>query len=396
MPHVVDTARLLEDDIINAGQADEIARRSRETMVAFAVNSVLCGGIIAATFGLVFWLADAMAVAVAGGVFLVAGLWGLLNGSEMYRMLGNAAALIGAGMLIAGGGIELVASYKEIAEPVMMIGGAIIAGLALWGFARGAPKLGFATGAILLMGVALHLTGVSMTFQYAMDWTKVAVFGYAAVVIFGAGALVDVRAVTALAIVPFAQMLDTGTAYFHAAYFFYSPESTLTILQMAALIGVCVWASLKVSERYGRHAGILAIMAAVVGSLAFLVGSLWGDSVGSTLFDGPVYNSDMTFEEWRAEVAAYEAQFLQISEHVFTIVWAVILAASAFWAAHANRRGLFNAAMTFGGIHAYTQVFETMGDEPLVWALGGLAAIPLAWGMWRLNQHMSLRQLQLD
>ena len=23
-----------------------------------------------------------------------------------------------------------------------------------------------------------------------------------------------------------------------------------------------------------------------------------------------------------------------------------------------------------------------------VYALGGLAAIPLAWGMWRLNQHM--------
>ena len=49
--------------------------------------------------------------------------------------------------------------------------------------------------------------------------------------------------------------------------------------------------------------------------------------------------------------------------------------------------------MTFGGIHAYTQMFESFGDEPLAWALGGLAAIPLAWGLWRLNQHLAERQM---
>ena len=74
------------------------------------------------------------------------------------------------------------------------------------------------------------------------------------------------------------------------------------------------------------------------------------------------------------------------------MVWAVLLAVcAAFWTAHANRRGLFNATMTFAAIHAYTQMFESYGDEPLAWAIGGLAAIPLAWGMWRLNQHLAVR-----
>ena len=393
MPHVVDTERLLNEGIINRAQATEIASRSRETMVALAVNAVLFIGIAAATFGLVFWLADAMAVAIAGGLFLLAGLFVLQKGPELYRMLGNAAALIGAGMLIVGGGIELAENYKAVAEIVMIMTGALIAGLAGWGFLRGPSQLAFATGAVFLMGIGLHLTGAMILFHDAGDWSKVLYFGYGAALIAAAGMLVDVRAVTALAIFPFAQMLDTGTSYFHAAYVFYSPESTLTILQMAALVGACLWVGIKANDRIGRHTGILAIMAVVVGNLAFLVGSLWGDNVGASFFDRPRLDADLTWQERQAEIEAYEAQFFHISEHVFTAVWAVLLAAGAFWAAQANRRGLFNAAMTFGGIHAYTQVFESLGDEPLVWALGGLAAIPLAWGMWRLNQHMAARQL---
>jgi hypothetical protein len=389
MPHVVETEKLLAEGVIHQRIADEIARRSRETMVALVVNAILCLGIIAATFGLVFWLADAMAVAIAGGIFLMVGFWVLMAGSDMYRMLGNAAALVGAGMLIGGGGIELAQSFRSIAEPAMLAGGAVIA-VAAWAvFQRGAARLGFASGAIVLMGLALHLSGLALAMEGTLGWPKAVAHGYAAALIAAVGSIVDVRAVTALAILPFAQMLDTGTGYFHAAYVFYSPEATLTILQMAALIGACVWASTKLSDRTGRHLGILAIMGAVVGNLAFLVGSLWGDTVGGTLFQGPVREPEMTWEAYRALRDQFDAQFLKISEHVFTIAWALLLAIAGFWAAHANRRGLFNATMTFAGIHAYTQMFETFGDEPLAWALGGLAAIPLAWGLWRWNQHLT-------
>ena len=387
MPHVVDTGSLLDEGLIDGGLAAEIARRSRETMVALAVNSILCAGIIAATFGLIFWLADAMAVAVAGGIFLMVGSWILLTGSDLYRMLGNAAALVGSGMLIGGAGIELLDKYHDIAEVVMLIGGAAIAGAALLVFRRGPARLAFVSGSIFLMGIAMHLTGLGEAMHGVAGWAKAASFVYAALLIVGAGVITNVRLVTAIAIVPFAQMLDTGTAYFHAAYVFYSPEPTLTILQMAALIAACVWISLKVGDRYGRHAGILAIMAAVVGNLVFLVASLWGDTVGANLLQGPVREDGMDWNTYWDLREAFEAELLQISEHVFTVVWAVLLALAAFWTAHANRRGLFNATMTFAGIHAYTQMFESYGDEPLAWALGGLAAIPLAWGLWRLNQR---------
>ena len=61
------------------------------------------------------------------------------------------------------------------------------------------------------------------------------------------------------------------------------------------------------------------------------------------------------------------------------------------WAAHGANRGLFNTAMTFAAIHAYTQLFESFGDEPLVYVIGGLSAIPLAWGMWRANAYFTAR-----
>lgn len=392
MPYVVDTKSLVAESWITAEQAAEIARRSRETMVSLAVNAILCAGTLAATFGLIFWLADALAVAVAGALFLAIGTGVLLKGGALYRMLGNAAALVGAGMLVGGAGFELVESFREIAEPVMIASGLVVAAISVWLFTRGPDVLRFCSGAIMLFGLALHIAGLGLAMS-DIDGVMRAVFlGYVALLVAGAGALVDVRFVTALAIVPFAQMLDTGTAYFHAAYVFYSPESTLTILQMAAFVAACVWAGSKLKDRFARHTGILAIMAIVVGNLAFLVGSLWGDNVGMSLASGgPVWESGMEYSEWRRMRDAWEAQFFHISEHVFTIAWAVLLAAGAFWTAHAGKRGLFNATMTFAGIHAYTQLFETMSDEPLAWAIGGLAAIPAAWGMWRFNQYLAGR-----
>ena len=392
MPHVIDTEKLLGEGILSQDQAVEIARRSREAMTALAVNMILCVGVIAATFGLIFWLADALAVSVAGGIFLLLGLWVLLASSELYRMLGNAAALVGAGMLIGGAGIELVDKFRDIAEPVMLVAGALIAIGAWFVFEKGPPKFGFAAGAILLMGVALHLSGVLVAFEPVTGWPKSVAFAYGAVVIALAGIVTQVRTVTALAILPFAQMLETGTGYYHAAYVFYSPEPTLTILQMAALIGLCVWGARRASAHIGAHLGILAILATVVGNLAFLVATLWGDTLFLSLGDAPTREPGMEWSEFNELYEAYEAQFFHISEHVFTIVWAVLLGIGAFWAAHANKRGLFNAAMTFAGIHAYTQMFESFGDEPLAWAIGGLAAIPLAWGLWRFNQYLTKRQ----
>ncbi len=390
MHAIADTKGLVSEGLISPQVAKEIETRARALMVKLGINTVLCAGIAAATLGLIIWLADPLAVAVFGTLLLGAGLGVLLRGTELYAIFGNAATLIGAGMLIGGGGIELVSNYAEIAIWVMAPAGAAIAGFSGWLFHRGSERAQFATGAVMLMGVALHLAGFfqGVITNELSGLPVVLLHGYAALAIAAAGCFVNVRFVTALAIAPFAQMLDTGTAYFHAVYVFYSPESTLSILQMASLIGAMVWASSKVPERFGRHALILAILGFVVLNLCALVGSLWGDVVGEALW-GPERYSSGLYENYSAYSdarSAFRETALVISAHVYSVFWAVALIAVAAWAAHTMRRGLFNAAVTFGAIHAYTQAFESFYNEPLAYVIGGFAAIPLAWGLWRLNQ----------
>ena len=138
---------------------------------------------------------------------------------------------------------------------------------------------------------------------------------------------------------------------------------------------------------------VLAVLAFIVANLCALVGSLWGDVVGDNLWGpGRVAAPGETWEDYQATREEFEVTALVISEGFYSILWAVVLAAMIAWSAMRANRGLFNTAMTFGAIHAYTQVFESFGDEPLAYVIGGLAAIPLAWGMWRLNGWLVTRQ----
>ena len=386
MYYVAQTDQLVADGVINPVQADEIQARARAAMIALCVNSLLIAGIVAATLGLVFFLASALSVAVCGGLFLGGGLLILRYGAELYRMFGNASALIGAGMLISGTGFELADKVPDIAGVLMAIIGAVLAGLFLWRFKAGFARLRFAYGAVLVMAAALHLTGIyAAAHEFDLSgWPMPFIHFYVFALIAALGLILDLRIITALAIVPFAQMLDTGTYYFTAAYVFYSPESTLSILQMSVLIGACLWVAGRAGAALARQAGVLMIMAFIVANLCFLVGSIWGDVVGSHLFGPERADFDDWSTYWEA-VSAYRETLPSISEGVYSIVWALLLAGLIVWAAMSNRRGLFNAAMTFAGIHAYTQMFESFYDEPLAYVIGGLAAIPLAFGLWQLN-----------
>lgn len=397
MLSLADTRSLVADGVITEAQAREIEVRARGLAVTLAINTLLSAGIIAATGGMIFWLADATAVAVSGTLLLILGLVILAKGGEMVRMIGNALALIGAGMLIGGAGLELADKYPDQAGAIMTAGGALVVAIAGRALVWGGLTTRFVQGAILLMGLALHLAGVGvLAEQYQIAGAgQVLIFLYAAVAIVVAGWLVDLRFVTALAILPFAQMLDTGTGYFHAAYVFMSPEPTLTILQMGGLTAVMLWVAPRLAERASRHARTLAILGFIVANLSALVGSLFGDVVGETIWGpGWGYDSDMSFEEWEAASKAFAAKTLVISEHVYSVLWAIALIAVAAWSAHGGKRVLFNAALTFAGIHAYTQLFESFADEPLAYVIGGFAAIPLAWGAWRLNRWFLAREGQ--
>ena len=394
MHSLADTRQLVLDGIITSDQARIIESRAREGMVAMAINTLLSAGIIAATLGTIFWLASAPAVAVLGSVLLAAGLLILARAGDLYRMFGNAAALIGSGMLIGGAGIELVDKYYTTAPWVMLSGGAFVALIAGRALLRGGLTTRFVQASIFLMGIAVHLAGLGVLMeQWQVGGLNVSmVFGYTALLLAVAGWATDVRFVTALAIVPFGQMLSAGTSYFHAVYVFMSPEPTLSILQMSALIAIMVWVGSRVEERTGRHTRILATMGFVVANLCALVGSLWGDVVGQTIW-GPGYDwtSEMSYEQFEAARQGFEAKTLVLSANAYSIMWALVLIGMVAWAAQTNRRALFNAGVTFAAIHAYTQVFESFADEPLAYVIGGFAAIPLAWGMWRLNHWMAHR-----
>jgi hypothetical protein len=398
MAHVIQTEALIEEGVISSDQGAIIASRSRQVMVSLAINSVLCFGIIAAAAGFIGLLANAIAVAVVGALFLGIGAAILVKASDLYAMFGTAAALIGAGMLTGGASIELIDIFGEHSGGLaLMVIGALGAVVSAYFFRNGAERTGFLTGSILLMTGAMHIGGLYL-WAGAADLSEAVVpmvHFYAAAATFALGLFIDVRLITALAIVPFAQMLDTGTFYWSAMYAFYSPETTLSILQLVIAMGLCIAVSGVLVDRYRRHTHMFGIVAFIVANLCFLVGSLWGDVVGQTIW-GPGTRSwqyEGTYEEYRAARDAFEATTLVIHEHVYSIVWAILLIAAAYWAAQTNRRGIFNAAMTFGGIHAYTQVFETFYDEPLAYVIGGLAAIPLAWGLWRLNDGFESRNV---
>lgn len=394
MHAIADTTQLVADGVITPDQARSIESRARTAMITLGVNVILFSGILAATAGFIFWLADPLAVAITGAVMIALGLWILAKGGEMYRMFGNASTLIGAGMLIGGAALELVDKYESIAGVTLTLGGAVILTIAGWRYVNGGWSSRFVLGSILLMGLAVHLGGIELLCQEHQTGSPLRnlVYIYYALALAAVGWVVDVRLVTALAIVPFAQALETGTSYFHAAYVFYSPESTLSILQLAVLIAACLWLAARRPERDARHLRILMMLSFVAANLCALVGSLWGDVIGETIWGPGRYWSSSTFETWEAFDAArtaFRESALQISAGVYSILWAAVLVVMVLWAAQRHQRGLFNGALTFGGIHAYTQMFETFGDEPLAYVIGGLAAIPLAWGVWRMNGWMA-------
>jgi hypothetical protein len=382
MPVIADTTKLVADGVLSRDQARIIEERARETMVSLAINTVLCFGIVAATVGTVGYLADAVAVAVLGVALLAGGLLTLAKADAKFHMFGNAATLIGAGMLIGGSSLQLLDNYEDVAGLVMLAGGAIVALIAGRSLVLGGLSARFVAGTILLMGVALHLSGLGfLLFDSNAQGPALAMaMLYTAIVIAASGWATNVRFITALAIFPFSAMLDASTSYAHATYSFFSGEPTLSILQMSALVAAALWLARNSAERLARHARILATLGFVVANLCALVGSLWGDVVGATFW------GDSQFDETGARIGG-----LVISANVYTVLWALALAGMIYWAAHRSNRALFNAAVTFGAIHAYTQIFESFFDEPLAYAIGGFAAIPLAWGMWRLNQWFQHR-----
>lgn len=389
MHAIANTTQLVADEVITREQAGIIETRAREIMVNLAVNVFLCFGVIAATTGLIALLAKPLAVATVGLAVFSLGVLVLLRGHPNYRMLGNASALIGAGMLIGGGIIELSGT-----PTVLVVAGGFIAVLARKAMLS-AKLSSFVFGSILLMGLGTHLYGLEGLVYRSNQLNEefrllFNLYATGAVVV--AGWITNVRLISALAIIPFANILGTGSFFNGAGYTFIARESTLTIVLMILLIAVCMRFAPRYPERTSRHLVTLAVIAFVVANLCALVGTLSGDYVGEFLWK--VYFNPLSGygSEYRSAVQAFRDTTLYISPALYSVLWAIALAALIAWASHRTHRGLFNAALTFASIHAYTQMFMHYWTHPQAYVLGGVGAIFLAWGFWRLDKRIVARR----
>jgi MFS-type transporter involved in bile tolerance (Atg22 family) len=219
----------------------------------------------------------------------------------------------------------------------------------------------------------------------------------AGAVVIACGLALDVRFITALSIVPLAAALSSRVLYSHAAYTIAVYESTLTVLQLGLLAAACALLAPRLAERWARHVRIIGQLAFIWVNVAFWVGSLWGDVVGTYLWGprledfmaadqtGKARDMGAAMEAFREAEAAFRESALVISVDVYSLVWAALILAVGAWAASTGRRPVFNTAVTFGAIHLYTQWFERLEATPGMVTLAGLIAIAAAYAIWRIN-----------
>ncbi|WP_417677609.1 hypothetical protein [Pseudodonghicola sp.] len=397
MKYVVDIDELLADGVIAADQGREIARRAREGMIASAINFVLFCGILAVIAGMAAYVSDAGQLALLGGGVTLVGALALLWGRENTQFLANATAVIGAVMLMGGGTVRLVGDSGGELRAAVVGAPVALAAYALWRW--GPARLRLLAGWLCFLGLAAHLGGLLLASDTGVpQWL---LYHYAGGLLILCGLALDIRAVTALAILPLGAALSArsfaeGEIGAMAIY-----ESTLTILQMALLAGLCLWAASAVGRRLGRHAEVLGSLAFVWMNAAFWVGSVWGDVVGVTLWGPkwselsatPYYQADEALQQsFRATQEAYEATAPHIPEGAFALVWTLVLIAAGLWAATRTRRAVFNTVITFGTLHLYTQYFMRIDTTPGTVVVAGLIAIAIAYGAWRLNGGLKARQ----
>jgi hypothetical protein len=259
---------------------------------------------------------------------------------------------------------------------------------------RSAPEtLSVLGGWIVLLGAGVHVLGILTTeSELGLEWLALLYAGAAAI---ACGAILDVRIVTAAAMVPLAAALSSRMFYTHASYGVAIYEATLTILQMSLIAALALVVSLRFAERLARHARILGQLALIWVNMAFWIGSLWGDVVGLYLW-GPRWEAVTAglegrsrYDAWRAAVDAFEAQALVIPANAFAAVWALGILAIGAWGALTARRAVLNIAVTFGAIHFYTQYFERLETTPEAIIIAGVIAILAAWALWAFNRRFA-------
>ena len=372
MQWLVDIDTAVVDGILTVDSGGELKRRAREAMVAYAINLALFAGIMMVIGGAAAWLEDRRALGALGAALAVFGTLTLVYGGPRVRLVANATAIIGVTLAIGAfadllfeGRTQRVFIGSALGLPAVAVG---------WVMHRLSPaSLSILGGWILLLGAAVHVGGILTTeSELGLEWM---VLHYAGAVAIACGFVLDVRFVTALAIVPLAAALSSRTFYEHAIYGVTIYEATLTILQMSLFAALAFLVTLHFGERIARHARTIGQLALIWVNMAFWIGSLWGDVVG--------------FYLWHAR----SDQALTISADIFAALWALGILAVGAWGAFTGRRAVLNISVTFGAIHFYTQYFERLESTPEAITTAGVIAIFVAWALWAFNRQLARREV---
>lgn len=240
--------------------------------------------------------------------------------------------------------------------------------------------------AAVVIGLCILVLGLLILRRHPRQWAVLAnicvlvgaLMAGGGIVVLGEGGLAAILVVTALfalaavfagssmLAVLATLMLSTGigarTGYFHASYFLFIREPALTVALFSILAVGLYYLSGSLPPLYERLAIAASRTSLFLVNLGFWVGSLWGDRT-------PDYE-------------------VMIPDEVFSVVWAAALIATAVWAWRRNRRWVLNTVAVFGGIHFYTQWFETLGASPGTVLLAGLLALGFALGLRGINLRM--------
>ena len=187
----------------------------------------------------------------------------------------------------------------------------------------------------------------------------------------------------ALAPVALANLIGTGTAYWHASYALFVEEATISIVIFGSLSAGLFLLRHRLPDAYQLTALIMARVSFFLTNFAFWVGSLWGDRVGEIWAEG----SDTDYEA----LTAWRQHALFIPETMFSIAWLVFLAVCIVVGLRTQRRFIANTAIVFLAIHFYTQIYETLLDAPGSLVLIGLSLVGFGFGLARFDRWQRLR-----
>jgi iron complex transport system permease protein len=162
--------------------------------------------------------------------------------------------------------------------------------------------------------------------------------------------------------------LGSGAGYWHATYSISITQPLVTIAVFSAFSA----ALLSLLYRLPRHERVITVMARVsflLANFGFWVGSLWGENFRTATVGAAVQRSGP------AAIPAPD----------FSIGWVIALLIALAIGLRTRRRFISNSAITFLGIHFYTQIFETFGARPVVVICSGLLLVAFAFGLVRFN-----------